>query len=144
MNIEAITIIISKALAGIAAIFAISYLGQLIASIGYGASALQGAGKLLFLFLPSILIWNFTPIIIRKIYKGKNEININTLKSILTLCVGVAFGLSIIVELISFLVAWYTYPNHMLNYESALIIKSAGIVLLVITAIIILKKSKNV
>jgi len=143
MNIEDTTIIISKALAAIAAIFAISYLGQLIASIGYGASALQGAGKLLILFLPSILIWNFTPKIIKKIYKGENELNINSFKSILTLCVGVAFSLSILVELMSFLAAWYTYPNRMLNYESALIIKAAGLVLLITTTIYIMKKSKN-
>ena len=144
MNIEDATIIISKGLAAISAIFAISYLGQLMASIGYGASALQGAGKLLFLFLPSILIWNFTPKIIIKIYKGQKEINVNSFKSILTLCVGVAFSLTILVELISLLAAWYTYPNRMLNYESALIIKVTGIVFLIITTILIVRKSKNV
>ncbi|MFV1975622.1 MAG: hypothetical protein ACC651_07710 [Candidatus Scalindua sp.] len=144
MNVEQTTIVLSKGLAAIAAIIAITYLGQFIASIGYGASLLQGAGKLLFLFLPSILIWNFTPIIVKKIYKSEKEINTNSFNSILTLCVGVAFSLFVLVEITSFLAAWYTYPNRMLNYESALIIKLAGIALLIIITIFIIRKSKNV
>jgi len=144
MTINDATIIISKGLAGIASIFAISYSGQLIISVVYGASVLAGTGKLLFLLLPAILIWSILPKIVEKIYKGQNELNLKTFKTILALCVGVAFGLTVIVEFTSFLVAWFTYPDRMLNYESALIAKAAGIITLIVATMFIIRKSKNV
>ena len=145
MKFNDVIVIISQALAGIASIHAIVYLSELITSIAYGSSpAVNAISKLLFLLIPVILIWNFTPKIVNKLYKGEREINKNTLKSIVILSVGVSFGFSIIVELMNLSIVLFIYPNYTANYIPIIITIAGSIALLITSSLYLINKSKNV
>lgn len=132
-----------RALSAIAAAATIVSFGQFLAIIGYGGPVAENVGRIIVLLLPPALIWFVAPKLVKKLYVGEREMTIGTYKSILILCVGVSLLMVVVSELFSFMAAWYTYSNNMLNYGSSLVIKGSGVVLLLIISTIIINKHKT-
>lgn len=143
MTVNETAKVISRAIAGVAAIAAIISFGQIIALLIYGGSALEHAGRFVFLCLSPLMIWFIAPKIVMSLYKGDDDLLSNNFKVVMFLIVGVVFGLFVVTELLSLGVAWYTYSQRMIDYESSLVIKGTGIVLLATCAALLIKKGSN-